>query len=657
MHRIHRFMPITTGILVGLAWGLLAALLEGLPLLLQGSPWMFLGSRLLAQAYLVVIYGTLYALAGGLLGSAAWVILWVSRRNASRAELAGLYAGLFAAAMAAILWLQRFTLNILGWVVILLLVILTGAGAGWLLHRAAQGKAVSWKTFRNTILATFAIAVVAVLVTAGFRAFFRDRALFNPPLTDKVATPEQPNIVLITAGGVRPDHLGTYGYGITGDPEISPNIDALAQRGIRFERAFAQASWTEPSLASLLTSLYPSELGITCRAAISCQPHLDAKRTTLAEVLQNAGYHTRAYLNSHWLSKELGFAQGFDEFETIRTEEPFDLGAMRSRTLGWLLGCHRDAAPCRLLVQGHELLFDKPIPPGWGGDHTNARVSHFLDLHGGERFFLWIHYSEALPPYSLEPPFRSMPEGDMATPENRLKRMGYWELGDPFTPREKLLPRDNEGLIALYDGEVHRIDRLVGGVIGILDGHGLTDRTLIVFTADHGQEFSEHGGYTYGHSLYDEVLRVPLIFAGSALVPPGQTVETTVGLLDLAPTLTELSSVSLPLEAEGRSLVPVLQGQALAEEPVFSESLYRVPYELKAMRQDKHKLVYRIDDEQFVLYNLQADPSEQHDVSAETPQVAETLKRDLLDWMAHTRQMAQDLPRAVQPSEFSDAVW
>ncbi len=657
MRTIHRLMPLTTGILTGLAWGLLAAALEGLPLLLSGPAGPYLGSRLLALAYLVVVYGLFGAIAGGLVGAVALILMRVSRRSLSRAALAAACSGLFASAMALLFWAHRFDPTGIKWLVVVVLAATGGLTVAWLLNRAARGRAVPWKLFRSVVMGAFLLAVIAVVGVAGFRAFLRDRPLFNPPTTEAAATPQQPNILLVTAGGLRPDHLGTYGYSVAGDPEISPNIDALAARGVRFDQAIAQASWTVPSLASLLTSLYPGELGIHCWAAISCQPHLDEQRFTLAEALHSAGYHTRAYVTNPWLTPELGFAQGFDHFEIARADAPFDAGPMRNRTLGRLLGCGRDSAACRLFLEGHELLFEAPIPYDWGGDRVNARVTRFLELHRGERFFLWIHYTEALPPYSLEPPFRPLPEGPFANPERRLKRLGYWALGDPYMAREELLPLDDQGLTALYDGEVHRVDRLVGSLTGLLDGFGLTDRTVVVFTSDHGQELAEHGGYTYGHSLYDEVLRVPLIVAGSGVDTPGAAIDTPVALLDLAPTLTGMAGIPSLSEAEGHSLIPSLQGKPLEERPVFAESLYRVPRELKAIRQGDYKLIHDAYGGSFELYDLSLDPTEQQNLVEQQPRVVQVMKEALFDWMAHTARMAQELPRAAPPAEVEDAVW
>jgi arylsulfatase A-like enzyme len=637
---------------IGLAWGLLVAFLDGLPLLLQGSLLPHIGPRLLSLAYLAAIYGLLFAAAGLFLGGAGWVAFRLVGRPGTRAGLAGLVSGLLAAAAVLLFGLQRYEPETAGWLLILVLSGALGLVAGWLTRSTARSRALSWRGLQVAVLAAYLAAVLAVLLVAGYRTTLRDLPLFNPPATDQVATPQQPNIVLVTAAGLRPDHLGAYGY----DPSISPSIDALAQRGLRFDQALAQASWTQPSLASLVTSLYPSQLGITCQAAISCQPHLDEQRATLAETLEEAGYHTAAYLSSPWLTAELGFDQGFEAFETTRAEQPFDQGPTRERALGWLVGCPENTAACRLLTSGHERLFDPPLPQDWGGDSINSRVNRFLEHHDGERFFLWVHYSEALPPYNLEPPFRPLPEGPLASPEAMLKGMGYWRLGDAFAPREKLMPLDVDGLAALYDGEVHRLDRLVGGLAGQLEARGLTEQTLVVVTSDHGQEFMEHGLYTYGHTLHQEVLRVPLIMAGPGIAAPS-VIDTPVALLDLAPTLIETAGASLPPEAEGQSLVPVLAGEPLAGRPIYSESLYRAPQELKAVQRDGYKLILNPTNGVSWLYNLEADPSEQEDVSDQQPQVLESMTSELLDWLEYMSESFRRLPRSSPPAEYENAVW
>lgn len=640
---------LRVGLWVGLAWGTVIALLDGLPLLLDGSLGSYPGSRLLALALLVAVEGLLACLAGGLVAAVIWAASLLLRRPAWRSPrpVGAVTAGILTAVGAAVFGLHRFQPGLPGRLFLLALAAALGAGLASLLIRVRPARAL--RTLRVAVLALYLVAVAVVGLTAGVRAWqARTEGAGEPGAGDA----ERPNVVLITAGGLRPDHLGAYGYEVN----TSPNLDALARRGTRFAQAFAPASWSEPSLASLLTSLYPTELGIDCRATLICRPHLDEARTTLAEALGAAGYRTQAFLTGSWLTEELGFAQGFDGFDSVRPEEPFDWEPMRSRLVGRLLGCGRDSAACQWLSWVHAALFDSPLPAGWGGDVANGRAERFLRLHGGGPFFLWVHYAEALPPYDLEEPLPPLPEGTLAGPLRRLTKLGYWELGDPFTPREELLPGDQVGLTALYDAEVRRVDRLVGDLLALVERQGLLDRTVVVVTSDHGQEFMDHGGYTYGHSLYDEVLRVPLLVAGApAQAWAGGLVETPVSLVDLLPTLLDLGAAAVPLEAQGRSLLPALRGEALEAGPIYAESTYRVPYELKSVRRDGLKLIYGRGPVE--LFDLAADPGEQHDLSAVMPEAAELLRRDLLDWMAHATQVAADLPRARPPTQVRDVAW
>ena len=226
-----------------------------------------------------------------------------------------------------------------------------------------------------------------------------------------------------------------------------------------------------------------------------------------------------------------------------------------------------------------------------------------------------------------------------------------------FTVREKLLSRDVEGLTALYDGEIQRVDGLVGELGSLLDASGLRDRTLVVFTSDHGQELLDHGGYTFSHTLYNEVLRVPLIIAGPQVVASGRSVETPVSTLDLVPTLAQVGGAPLPAEIEGTSLLPSLQGGILAEKPIFGESMYRVPQELKAIYRDGYKLIYNLDDGTSELYDLGVDPGEQQDLIDRSLGVAGALTSELLEWMAYSAQVAHTLPRTAPPTEFPNAPW
>ena len=278
-----RLRPVSTGLVIGLAWGLLVAFLDGLPLLLQGSLLPHLGPRLLSLAYLAAIYGLLFGLAGILLASAGWLVYRLVGRPGTRAGLAGLVGGLLAAAAGLLFGLQRYEPEAAGWFLILVLSGALGLLAGWLTRSAARTRALSWRALRMTVLAAYLAAVLAVLVVAGYRTTLRDLPLFNRPATDQVATPQQPNIVLVTAAGLRPDHLGAYGY----DPAISPNIDALAQEGMRFERAFVQVGNCMPSRNVMYSGLFPHSNRVEGFYQVR-----DPQYPVLCDLMQQGGYFT-----------------------------------------------------------------------------------------------------------------------------------------------------------------------------------------------------------------------------------------------------------------------------------------------------------------------------------------------------------------------------
>jgi arylsulfatase A-like enzyme len=202
------------------------------------------------------------------------------------------------------------------------------------------------------------------------------------------------------------------------------------------------------------------------------------------------------------------------------------------------------------------------------------------------------------------------------------------------------------------------VDGLVGAFLAMLDERGLTGRTVVVMASDHGQELGDHGGYTYGHTLYDEVVRVPLIVAGPGVTAADQAVDTPVSLIDLAPTLAEMAGTALSGEAQGFSLVPALQGQAVDGRPVFSEALYRVPFNQQAIRSGGYKLIDHESDGQVELYDLQADPAESHDLAAERPGVADALQNDLQQWKSQMLELElTGLPHSASHDADAGKLW
>lgn len=655
-----------TGLIAGLGWGLALSLLDGLPLLWQGALWPHLGERLLALAYLATIYGLIGAVLGAVLVTLLSVVARLfphcaagPRRTEQHPVAQAI--GLLAAGTLALAWGQRFQPGPVGWVLIAALAAAAGAGAAWLSARFGRPRssptgpeALPRRGSRALpiVIASLYLVALAAVASAALARGVQAR----PRAASSAAAPPgagKPNILLITVSGIRADHLGAYGY----DQAVSPNLDALAARGVRFGQAIAPGSWSRPSVAALLTSIYPGALGYRRDPQDFAAPAPDSMRTTLAEALSASGYRTGAILASQWLNAA-GFAQGFGSFEAARDQEPFDKAPMRARMLGHLLGCAKESTACCLYLEGRELLLGTRLWPRKGGEAINDGAAHFLDMDTGRPFLLWVQYDDVLPPYDSSEPFRPIAEGTLAGSLDLLKVQGHWDLISPNVVRGLLEPQGALVLASLYDGEVRRVDHLVGELLAMLDARGLTGRTVVVVTSDHGQAFGDHGSYSFGQSLYDEIVRVPLIVAGPGVTAAGQTVETPVSLIDLAPTLAALAGTELSAEVQGLSLVPGLQGKAIGERPVFAEGLYCVPFNQHAIRSGGYALIHRDADGQVELYDMRSDPAQLHDLAAQSPGVVSDLFGELSKWQSQMRELElSGLPHSGSDDATAGILW
>ena len=321
------------------------------------------------------------------------------------------------------------------------------------------------------------------------------------------------NVVLLTVDTLRADRLGAYGYKTR---DNSPRIDAQLASGVVFEQALAQRASTWPSLASLLTGLYPSGHGVAENGY-----GFPDELPTLPKLLHGAGYQTGAFLSNMCKANH----QGWDAFACAGGQD----GKTVRRALEWTQGV------------------DSQRP-----------------------FFLWVHLFGAHPPYYNG--------GDLA----KQLDPGYtgtlgpkkWQLDPVMTKPVPLTARDVQHLDALYDAAVMGSDRLSASLLDSLKAAGRLDRTIVIFTADHGEELYQHNRYLYhACSVYQTTLHVPLGFSAPGLLPPGARVPQTVELIDVLPTLLDLLGIAKPAEQHGRSLVPYLErpGAGGTGKPAFSE--------------------------------------------------------------------------------------
>ncbi|HHO52748.1 MAG TPA: hypothetical protein ENK18_18200 [Deltaproteobacteria bacterium] len=394
------------------------------------------------------------------------------------------------------------------------------------------------------------------------------------------------NVLLIVVDTLRADHLGAWGY----ERDTSPNLDALAASGIRLDQATSQAPWTTPSIGSLMTSQYPATLGITRERSA-----LPESATTLAELLQAEGWATAAAVSHSFCGAEWRFDQGFDTFD-------------ESNVLG---------------------------PTGISSPGITELALGWLDIQRREPFFLWLHYFDPHFSYLLHRDHDPDPGSDYD---------GGVVSGAPIGDLNQLRPTmdraDLDQLARLYDSEIAFTDAQIGRVLDRLEALGLADDTVVIFTADHGEEFLDHRLLGHGKTLYQELVHVPAIVRCPHWEPG--VITAPVGNVDLLPTLLECLGLPEPEGLVGTSLGP---GGGPPSHPVLSQVDKR--RHLTSLRDGDLKLIAnrQRDPPRLELYDLSVDPTERNDLAAEGGQRLSVLTEQLLRLERLSRERA--LPPAV----------
>lgn len=405
------------------------------------------------------------------------------------------------------------------------------------------------------------------------------------------------NVLLISIDTVRADHLGCYGYG----RDTSPNIDSLARRGVLFTNATSQAPWTLVSHMSAFTSLLPSYHKVE-----SINDILSPAIPVLAELLRDAGWETAGIVNDGQMQAHWGFARGFNLWEERKAMTPDGRIALEGR-----------AGP----------ITDRTIT--WVEEHVTGKDS-------AKPFFLFIHYFDAHDPYAPPPPYDTMfaPADDIpldGEQTGELLQVLRWTK-EPLSD-SRLLPK----LISLYDGEIRYNDYHIGRLFDTLDRLGLRDDTLVIVFSDHGEEFREHGSFLHGGTLYEEVIRVPLIISLPGRVPEGVRAAQPARLIDILPTIFRLCGVETPPHAQGQSLMPLEFNVArFADIPMKSETKALLEGTvLKTIRLCDLKYIYSPIGLCEELYDLRNDPREERNLAGET-RALEEFRREMERWFNRT---------------------
>jgi arylsulfatase A-like enzyme len=464
-------------------------------------------------------------------------------------------------------------------------------------RRGGAGEDRRWKTISVDLP-----ALPGTTSTVEFRTHVTSKKHARPTLaawadptlesTEPPTTP-RPNILVILIDTLRADSI----YALSGRREgTSPALDAFARAATVYTAARSPTSWTLPSSATLLTGMHPLQHGAGWRmrrGGRTQRPTTDFERSLhysgivdgtprMAAMLRDAGYSTRGWYSNHYLDPRFGTATGFSRWESFRGSD-------------WL-GAARAVKHVQRSLKSQRT--DDPGP-----------------------WFLFVHVIDPHLPYLARDPIPApftLPDSLPLEPLASTKRPGM-----TLTSTSGVGPDHAEAVHELYDIDVHYVDQMVGRIIDLVP-----EDTLVVVTSDHGEAFAEHGAYQHGASLYDEVLRVPLLVRWPDGSHAGARIETPVSLADATATVLDAAGIDVSA-LDGRPLPK--PGQPPSPRPMFYSHVYNGP-DLVGVLDGTHKLVRRLPDgglDPLVrvrrvtdgLFDLSADPLEQHDLTAEAPEV------------------------------------
>jgi len=391
------------------------------------------------------------------------------------------------------------------------------------------------------------------------------------------------NVILLTIDTLRKDVLGCYGN----RSELSPFIDSIQNRCIRFTKAHSPGPYTQAAFPGILTSSYYLEYGR--------QKMLSEKRVLISEVLRKAGIATAGFHSNPYLSEYFGWNRGWDVFYDSMEDE-----------------------------------VDDRVPYIKAGE-IKKKVSTWLSSHSGtgkyKPFFLWVHYMDVHEPYVPERKYIDMVDPSISLDKKEMFRL----FQDVVLKRDTSDKGVVELLKKLYCAHVREIDDGVREFFAILDKFNVLNDSTIIITSDHGDEFGEHGGLSHDGKMYEELVNVPLIIYEPSR-EKAEVSDLLVSTLDIPPTILYLFGLD-PVDAfEGTSLLPL---HDYPIKGVFGEAVDKHGSHEKGEEKEVHyylegdlKIIYCETDDSWELYDLNSDPKERNNIP-ETSSAVEAMKRKI----------------------------
>lgn len=403
---------------------------------------------------------------------------------------------------------------------------------------------------------------------------------------------------MLTVDSLRADRLGCYGY----PRETSPQVDALAAESTLCERMFCSVLPTQPSYTTLHTGQHPITHGIVGHGGSA---ELSPSSPYISEVFLRAGYSTCA-LDSLWGEKGW-FGRGYEYY--------IDPGIRHHLNL---------SVTC---------------------EELNARAIPWIRQHADSPFFLFMHYWDPHTPYTPPKAYQKLfYKGNPSDPNNHSLDNAWAHpisalVRDVWLRLPEGPVMDAEYVKALYDQEVRHMDDGIGEMLAALDDLGLAEDTLVIFVADHGESLDEHGIYFEHHGLYDATVHVPSIVRWPGRVPQGVRLPQMFQTHDIAPTIIEACGLDIPSAMDGRSFWKMLSGeqtQGGRDTIINLESTLQAKW---SIRTNEYKFILARERDFYgtpmrELYDLHADPEENHNLAEERPEIATRMENELESWIS-----------------------
>jgi len=381
------------------------------------------------------------------------------------------------------------------------------------------------------------------------------------------------NIILITIDTLRKDTLGIYGR----KDSLTPFIDSLKDKSIIFKRAQATGPYTQSSFQGILASSYYLEYGK--------EKNISAKKILISEVLKRKGITTAGFHSNAYLSYYFGYNKGWDNFYDSMQDEVSDMYPF---------------------IRGNVI-----------NQKVNYWLSNYIKLKNYNPFFLWVHYMDVHEPYIGEEKYIKMVDSTID-----LEKEKMFNLFKEIILKRDISNADNVELLKkLYESKVLETDNYIKELFALFGENNILEDSTFIITADHGDEFSEHGGLSHDGKMYSELINVPLLLINwnrNCSI----NCDNLVSLVDLSPTIADFFGVEIPKEFRGSSLLPL---ENYKKNSCYGESMGKIGNKEKDTdkpvyyyRENNMKIIFREDSNMWEMYDLEKDPEEKNNIISDS---------------------------------------